>query len=527
MRTGTNRLPPRTYGRDVRRRTALALTAALFGSAALVIPNLAGADGASPWPMYAHDGSHTGATSAFAPSSEPPPLWSFPLEGLSQENASPVVGADGTIYVPTDVALFAVRPEGTLKWRKWGEDAFDRTGTWNAPAIGPDGTVYVWKEASPMDEHWPGGALFALDPASGATLWSSEIGRASYGSPTVGADGVIYIGTASSEGPSKMYAINPNGTVRWDWESSTDSDCWIESSAALGSSGRVYLNHNCSGLVALDASGSELWSKPALGDEWNSPSVGPDGTVYIGNSDYYFYAVNPDGTRRWRVAVENWMYDDSASISPDGSTIYRGDNGGIFYAFRSSGTIKWKFRGAEGQVGGAAAVTGNGVVFFPSGGSIYALRSSDGQLLWKRSLGSPVQPPAVGANGTLYVVAAGASGDSTLHAFGCGTDLDGDGIGESCKDVNEPDDTTPPETTITRGPSGRTTDRTPSFRFKSNEVGSTFKCRLDDRRWVRCSSPKGYGPLTYGRHVFRVRAHDAANNVDPTPAVRRFRIVRR
>lgn len=85
-------------------------------------------------------------------------------------------------------------------------------------------------------------------------------------------------------------------------------------------------------------------------------------------------------------------------------------------------------------------------------------------------------------------------------------------------------DTTSPQTTITAGPTGKTTDRTPRFAFRSSEAGSTFRCRLDGRRWLGCGSPKLYGRLPVGRHVFDVQASDALGNRDPSPARRSFRV---
>jgi hypothetical protein len=89
-----------------------------------------------------------------------------------------------------------------------------------------------------------------------------------------------------------------------------------------------------------------------------------------------------------------------------------------------------------------------------------------------------------------------------------------------------PPDTTAPNTTITRGVSGRTARRVATFRFRSSEAGSTFQCRLDRRAWTSCRSPKTYRNLRPGLHTFRVRARDAAGNVDPTAATRRWRIRR-
>jgi hypothetical protein len=86
-------------------------------------------------------------------------------------------------------------------------------------------------------------------------------------------------------------------------------------------------------------------------------------------------------------------------------------------------------------------------------------------------------------------------------------------------------DTTRPTTRITRGPSRLRTLHRATFRFTSNERGSTFMCRLDRRPWRSCSSPKTYRGLKKGRHVFRVYAKDKAGNRDLTPAIRRWRIV--
>ncbi len=85
-------------------------------------------------------------------------------------------------------------------------------------------------------------------------------------------------------------------------------------------------------------------------------------------------------------------------------------------------------------------------------------------------------------------------------------------------------DTSPPDTTITGGPSGTTSDATPTFNFSSTESGSTFKCRYDSNPFAPCSGPGASDtpatPLANGSHTFAVEAIDAAGNVDPTAATR-------
>jgi hypothetical protein len=88
-------------------------------------------------------------------------------------------------------------------------------------------------------------------------------------------------------------------------------------------------------------------------------------------------------------------------------------------------------------------------------------------------------------------------------------------------------DTTAPQTRITNNPPRRTKARKARFAFRANEKKSTFKCKRDRGRFKPCSSPKVYRGLKPGRHTFKVRAKDRAGNVDPTPAVWRWRVRRR
>jgi hypothetical protein len=81
-------------------------------------------------------------------------------------------------------------------------------------------------------------------------------------------------------------------------------------------------------------------------------------------------------------------------------------------------------------------------------------------------------------------------------------------------------DTRAPVTTITSGPSGMTTDKTPTFAFKSSEASSTFQCRVDRGAFASCRSPRTTAPLAPGSHTFSVRATDRAANTDATAAVR-------
>ena len=56
--------------------------------------------------------------------------------------------------------------------------------------------------------------------------------------------------------------------------------------------------------------GTELWHLCCASS--SAPSVGPDGTIYVGVSDS-LYAVTPDGAVKWNFATGNTINAPSAN----------------------------------------------------------------------------------------------------------------------------------------------------------------------------------------------------------------------
>jgi hypothetical protein len=80
-------------------------------------------------------------------------------------------------------------------------------------------------------------------------------------------------------------------------------------------------------------------------------------------------------------------------------------------------------------------------------------------------------------------------------------------------------DTVAPTVTISGGPSGPTSEQSPSFSFSAGDATATFACRLQTpagpAALVACSSPYTTAPLADGAHAFEVQATDAAGNAGP------------
>ncbi|HEX6025779.1 MAG TPA: PKD domain-containing protein, partial [Solirubrobacter sp.] len=79
-----------------------------------------------------------------------------------------------------------------------------------------------------------------------------------------------------------------------------------------------------------------------------------------------------------------------------------------------------------------------------------------------------------------------------------------------------------PNTAISGGPTGPTSDDSPSFELVASKEGVHYECRLGGD-WEECASPYRPGPLRDGDYTLEVRAVDAVGT-DPSPATRAFSI---
>jgi len=154
---------------------------------------------------------------------------------------------------------------------------------------------------------------------------------------------------------------------------------------------------------------------------------------------------------------------------------------------------------------------------------------------------------AFGSDGALYVLEWGTRGggqndDSGLYRIDyLEPDADNDGFGDEtqdfCPGVPGPEngcppqpepgpDTTPPDTTITKGPKAKTKKKRATFEFSGSIAGATFECSLDDGAFAPCTSPHTL-KVKKGKHSFQVRAKDVAGNVDGSPATFGWKVKRR
>ena len=139
--------------------------------------------------------------------------------------SSPSIGTDGIIYVTNSSfsvkGLCAFDPNGTFLW---SYEVGGECGS-HSPSVSKDGTIYF----GCIDKK-----LYALAP-DGSLKWSYETGDCIIASPAIGADGTIYF--SSYDG--KFYSLNPDGTLKW--KSGESENLGGASSPAIGADGTVYV----------------------------------------------------------------------------------------------------------------------------------------------------------------------------------------------------------------------------------------------------------------------------------------------
>jgi outer membrane protein assembly factor BamB len=313
-------------------------------------------------------------------------------------HATPAVSADGSIvYVPFTTgtgpdqkgALYAVRApssgiEGQVVWTaELGPGSVQ-----NSPSIGPDGTLYIVNVP---------GVLSAIDPSNGRVRWTAQVGtsgQAQFGqtvkvAPAVGPDGTLYVTAVTGS----LYAVSPpagagnQGSVKWAFDFGQN----------LGSQPLVSTPVTGPGNRGQDGVGSGA-----------SPTVGPDGTVYVGASNSNFYAVDPGGQRRWLFEAERELAGiwTSAALSPDAGTLYFGANKGGIYALNArDGSRRWQYQ-VYGSIYGSSALDSRGTLYTgTTAGQVLALNSTNGEFLSVYEAGDAVwTAPSIRPNGTLVVV---------------------------------------------------------------------------------------------------------------------------
>ena len=314
----------------------------------------------SPWPS-ARGNMQCDARSHYKGPQQGTVAWIFTENGLRIETSAPVIGEDGSIYFTVEFdfreyRLYAVKPDGTLKWK-----VKVPRNTSSTPIIGKDDIIYLSTE----------GAYYAFN-SDGSIKWEYITNTGIYNfSEAIGLDGTIYF----ADFTGTLYALNPDGCLKWKTSGfgGLHSLRLFNSIAMSPDGSSLYVVGSDTTLNAIDSqNGSLLWKLDMEGNIFfNAPMVDSDGNVYYISKD----------------TIENEVYSPIVSVD-------------------SQGKLRWKSK-ISALSGSHLHIDKFGNIYFKSG---YLLSSIDysGNLRWSKDvrIGDLFLSyyPIIGDNeGTIYV----------------------------------------------------------------------------------------------------------------------------
>jgi outer membrane protein assembly factor BamB len=319
-----------------------------------------------------------------------------------------MVASNGVDYVGSDNGrLYALNgKDGMVRWQ------YDAGAPVHVAAV-IQGLVYA--DAS----NGSSAVAYALNASNGSVLWHYNVND--YISNLMVENGIVYVGSAATGNTIRLYALQASsGSLLWSYSAQaetpgllTASDGVVFYAEILGIAADSFNEH----ITALRSSdGSVLWRLPiaaADGFARGTPAVS-NGVIYIGTNNGSVYAVRvSDGTVLWHIVRTGGFDAIPLDISPlvDNGMVFiegkqgpGGQNLALFAMRASDGKLLWsKSQGtAPGPMVAQLQIV-VGVIYVAGGtGGLDALRETDGSLLWQHT-GDQVYGPFVVANDLVQV----------------------------------------------------------------------------------------------------------------------------
>ena len=248
------------------------------------------------------------------------PAWTYQAKGGRAYRISPLIGADGTVYLlGEDKLVTAVASDGTLKWEfATGSRILAR------PALGADGSLYVAAEDRSLHGLNPDGSQrFLFRPPSGKFKTS----------PVLSPDGAtVYVASEDR----LLYTVDTaTGAERWRYTMAGP----IKASPTVDPTGAVIIGSEGGDLVMLDPLGHVLDRKIMAGMVTQSATVSAAGdvTVRVGEDMLVTYGPLPkhwdgrpdvqatDSKKRWNlvnpVSLDMGVDTLHQTVLPDGQPV--------------------------------------------------------------------------------------------------------------------------------------------------------------------------------------------------------------
>ena len=273
-------------------------------------------------------------------------------------------------------------------------------------------------------------AVYALSTSSGVLLWRHKIDGSVDVQPLV-ANGIVYATSfVGQSGPAAVYALRASdGTLLWR----CSSDGYSYLSLSTTNRSMAYIDSQ-DGISAVNAStGTLLWHHATQGSAYWGP-LEVNGIVYAGSSTNSWpsilYALRAsDGTLLWQYTANNFI---ATPIVANG-VVYAASNDGVLAALRvSDGYQFWKqtldvnlFQPPQ-LVNGVLYATATKIIAPPAARAAHPLQQAMalGALLWNKLQNAPAEPKIPHKQGASSVYAVRASDGTILWHFSLGNGSD-------------------------------------------------------------------------------------------------------
>jgi len=295
--------------------------------------------------------------------------WNFSVPG--RITTPLVMGKDKSVYVIASGNLYAISPDGSLKWKlkpETGTAAFE-------PSILPDGTVILTSRLTSAPINSSRSFIYALNPENGQLKWKYETKNDLDRKPVVG--------------PTRIGFAYSLTTI---------------------SGQSIFLSH---GIINLDYQGILISSNILQNQVVTNLVRSYDETSYFATNNgdsfnpvFKVQALAENGTSPWTYTLRAAI---SGKMVLDADSVYVNDSTGYLYALSKTGLLKWEKKFSPTGVNSDVAFDESGALLLVSGdGKLRRVNSATGDVIQElvTNFGNSLSPIAA-KNNIIYLTSMG------------------------------------------------------------------------------------------------------------------------
>jgi outer membrane protein assembly factor BamB len=251
------------------------------------------------------------------------------------------------------------------------------------------------------------GVVRALDLATGTVMWEVKLGATTMSASPLVVAGLVVVGDHSGV----VHALDPvSGVKRW----STQTDGAIDGAAAAV--GDVVLTATEAGTAyALDArTGAVMWKATLPNGVTRSVTASAD-TVFVGAAGTLVGLRLSDGSILWQSSVATsgqcgtptvagGLVFDATGLDGNDSTAK-----GVVAVDASTGGVRWRYASPTQHQAYTPAVSNGRAYVVSEDGTVVALDSATGAVVWTAPTGAVNEALPTIADGLVYVPTNGSS----------------------------------------------------------------------------------------------------------------------